>query len=120
MTADLEKPHRVPGDKSDDPQFVTEADMELAIERKLEHEKAGDVDPESGEFLDEIYDIVDAVVSRTDDPTIPANTFRVWLLGSIFCVGLACANTIFSFRSNGFTANPLLGVLASYPLGIFM
>ncbi|KAJ3191697.1 hypothetical protein HK101_007491 [Irineochytrium annulatum] len=120
MTADLEKPHAVAGDKADEPQFVTEADMELAIERKLEHEKAGDADPESGEFLDEIYDIVDAVVSRTDDPTIPANTFRVWTLGIIFCGGLAFMNTVFSFRTNSFTANPLIGVLVAYPLGLFM
>ncbi|KAJ3191700.1 hypothetical protein HK101_007494 [Irineochytrium annulatum] len=120
MTVDLEKPHRVPGDKSDEPQFVTEADMELAIERKIEHEKAGDVDPESGEFLDEIYDIVDAVVSRTDDPTIPANTIRVWVLGLILNAALAFMNTVFSFRSNAFSLNPLVGVLAAYPAGIFM
>ncbi|KAJ1550414.1 hypothetical protein HK405_000665, partial [Cladochytrium tenue] len=28
------------------------------------------------EYVDEIYDIVDSVVPRTDDPTLPALTFR--------------------------------------------
>ncbi|KAJ3188033.1 hypothetical protein HK101_009279 [Irineochytrium annulatum] len=95
-----------PQEKAED-QYVSEADMELAIERKLEQEQ-GDADPDAGEFLDEIYDIVDAVVSRTDDPTIPANTFRVWVLGLLFCGGLAFMNTT------------LIGVLVAYPLGIFM
>ncbi|KAJ3098028.1 hypothetical protein HDU97_004361 [Phlyctochytrium planicorne] len=97
-----------------DPQFVTEAEMELAMERKHKHEETGDVDPESGpesgEYLDEIYDIVDAVVSRTDDPTLPVLTFRVMILGGFFCVALCCANTLFTF----------IGVLLSYPLGKLM
>ncbi|KAJ3098031.1 hypothetical protein HDU97_004364, partial [Phlyctochytrium planicorne] len=93
-----------------DPQFVTEAEMELAMERKHKHEETGDVDPESGEYLDEIYDIVDAVVPRTDDPTLPVLTFRVIILGGFFCVALCCANTLFTF----------IGVLLSYPLGKLM
>ncbi|KAJ3093528.1 hypothetical protein HDU97_009482, partial [Phlyctochytrium planicorne] len=103
-----------------DPQFVTEAEMELAMERKHKHEEAGDVDPESGEYLDEIYDIVDAVVSRTDDPTLPVLTFRVMILGGFFCVALCCANTLFTFRTNSFYTNPFIGVLLSYPLGKLM
>ncbi|KAI9357671.1 OPT oligopeptide transporter protein-domain-containing protein [Zopfochytrium polystomum] len=108
--------------KSDglDQTVVSEAEIELAVERKIEHEKAGDVDPESGEYLDEIYDIVDAVVPRTDDPTIPAFTFRVILLGLGFNVLLACVNTLFMFRTNSFSLNPFIGVLLAYPLGIFM
>ena len=30
---------------------------------------------------DDIYDIVDSVVPRTDDPKMPALTFRVWAMG---------------------------------------
>ncbi|KAJ3098027.1 hypothetical protein HDU97_004360 [Phlyctochytrium planicorne] len=106
--------------EKNDPQFVTEAEMELAMERKHKHEEAGDVDPESGEYLDEIYDIVDAVVPRTDDPTLPVLTFRVIILGGFFCLALCCANTLFTFRTNSFYTNPFIGVLLSYPLGKLM
>ncbi|KAI9361229.1 OPT oligopeptide transporter protein-domain-containing protein [Zopfochytrium polystomum] len=103
-----------------DQTVVSEAELELTIERKLEHEKAGEADPESGEYLDEIYDIVDAVVPRTDDPTLPALTFRVIVLGLIFNVLLAGVNTLFMFRTNTFSLNPFVGVLLAYPMGIFM
>ncbi|KAI9333197.1 OPT oligopeptide transporter protein-domain-containing protein [Zopfochytrium polystomum] len=108
--------------KSDglDSTVISEAEMELAVERKLEHEKADNADPESGEYLDEIYDIVDAVVPRTDDPTLPALTFRVIVLGLVFNVMLAGVNTLFMFRTNTFTLNPFVGVLIAYPLGIMM
>ncbi|KAJ3311176.1 hypothetical protein HDU76_003196, partial [Blyttiomyces sp. JEL0837] len=109
----------IPG-KAEVPQVVSEADMELAVERKLQHEKDGDVDPESGEYLDEIYDIVDAVVSRTDDPTLPALTFRVWILGMFWAIVLSIVNTLFTFRTNQLTVNPFIGVLLSYPAGLFM
>ncbi|KAI9357610.1 OPT oligopeptide transporter protein-domain-containing protein [Zopfochytrium polystomum] len=109
--------------KSDglDQTVISEAELELAVERKIEHEKAADnVDPESGEYLDEIYDIVDAVVPRTDDPTLPAFTFRVIILGLGFNLLLAFVNTLFMFRTNYFSLNPFIGVLIAYPLGIFM
>ncbi|KAJ3097402.1 hypothetical protein HDU96_000408 [Phlyctochytrium bullatum] len=81
----------------------------------------GDFDPEDkGDYLDEIYDIVDAVVPRTDDPTMPVLTFRVWVLGGFFCVALCVANTLFTFRTNSFYTNPFIGVLLSYPMGILM
>ncbi|KAI9330486.1 OPT oligopeptide transporter protein-domain-containing protein [Zopfochytrium polystomum] len=105
---------------SADPQLVTEAELELAVERKLEHEKAGDIDPEAGDYIDEIYDIVDAVVSRTDDPTLPALTIRVWILGVFFGFLLALVNTLFTFRTNTITLNPFIAVLLAYPIGIAM
>ncbi|KAJ3329140.1 hypothetical protein HDU76_008537 [Blyttiomyces sp. JEL0837] len=94
--------------------------MELAVERKHEHEKTGDVDPDSGEYLDEIYDIVDAVVPRTDDPSLPASTFRVWFMGTILCVLYSFINTLFTFRTNPFTLNAFIGVLISWPIGLFL
>ncbi|KAI9351832.1 OPT oligopeptide transporter protein-domain-containing protein [Zopfochytrium polystomum] len=109
--------------KSDgyDQAVISEAELELAVERKIEQEKTGtNVDPESGEYLDEIYDIVDAVVPRTDDPTLPAFTFRVIILGLGFNILLATVNTLFMFRTNYFSLNPFIGVLIAYPLGIIM
>ncbi|KAJ3214743.1 hypothetical protein HDU67_001282 [Dinochytrium kinnereticum] len=69
---------------------------------------------------DDIYDIVDAVVPRYDDPTTPALTFRVWVIGIFFSVILAFVNTLFTFRTNFFSLNPFIAVLVSYPLGSFM
>ncbi|KAJ3094901.1 hypothetical protein HDU97_007452 [Phlyctochytrium planicorne] len=103
-----------------DPQYVTEAEMEHAIDNKHKHENGGDIDPDAGEYLDEIYDIVDAVVSRTDDPNLPVLTFRVILLGGFFSIVLTALNTLFSFRTNSFVTNPFIGVLLSYPLGKLM
>ncbi|KAI8842535.1 OPT oligopeptide transporter protein-domain-containing protein [Chytridium lagenaria] len=71
-------------------------------------------------IVDEIYDIVDAVVPRTDDPTLPALTFRVLILGPIFCIVLSCLNTLFTFRTNQFVTSPFIGVLLAYPIGLFM
>jgi hypothetical protein len=48
----------------------------------------------------EIYDIVDSVVPKSDDPSMPSLTFRVWLLGTFFIVLLSSLNTLFSFRTN--------------------
>lgn len=79
-----------------------------------------ELDTEYGESLDEVYDIVDAVVSRTDDPNLPALTFRVWFLGIIFGVALAFVNTLFTFRTNIFVLSPFIGVLLSYPAGVLM
>ncbi|KAJ3093378.1 hypothetical protein HDU96_002334 [Phlyctochytrium bullatum] len=62
-----------------------------------------DEDEDPAEFMDEIYDIVDAVVPRSDDPTLPVLTFRVLVLGPLF-----------SFTS------PFIGVLIAYPIGLFM
>ncbi|KAJ3097388.1 hypothetical protein HDU97_004897 [Phlyctochytrium planicorne] len=75
-----------------------------------------DTDPS----LAEIYELVDAVVPRSDNPNLPVLTFRVILLGGFFCVVLACANTLFTFRTNYFYASPFIGVLISYPLGKFL
>jgi len=116
----MELPHSKPLDKADEPQFVTEAEMELQVERKLQHEKDGEDLNENGEYIDEIYDIVDAVVPRTDDPTLPALTLRVWILGTFFGFILAAMNTLFTFRTNPLSVSPYIAVLLSFPLGRLM
>ncbi|KAJ3333657.1 hypothetical protein HDU76_005401 [Blyttiomyces sp. JEL0837] len=71
-------------------------------------------------YNDEIYDIVDTIVPRTDDPSTPAMTFRVFVLGTLFSVLFAFANTLLTFRQNQISINPFIGVLISYPLGVLM
>ncbi|KAI9347421.1 OPT oligopeptide transporter protein-domain-containing protein [Zopfochytrium polystomum] len=105
---------------SAEPKILNEPELELAVESKIEQEKIGEFDPEVAEYIDEIYDIVDAVVSRTDDPTLPALTLRVWILGIFFGFLLSMVNTLFTFRTNTLTVNPFVAVLLAYPLGLGM
>ncbi|KAI8611996.1 OPT oligopeptide transporter protein-domain-containing protein [Chytriomyces sp. MP71] len=72
------------------------------------------------EYVDEIYEIIDAVVPRSDDNTLPALTFRGWVLGLGFGVLLCLANTIFPFRTNGYSVSAFVAVLHAYPCGLFM
>ncbi|KAJ3093675.1 hypothetical protein HDU96_002107 [Phlyctochytrium bullatum] len=69
---------------------------------------------------EELYDVVDTVVPKTDNPDTPALTFRVWTIGMTFSAILAVVNTIFTFRTNFFALNPFVAILASYPIGNFM
>ncbi|KAI8613863.1 OPT oligopeptide transporter protein-domain-containing protein [Chytriomyces sp. MP71] len=105
---DFETPHTKPLDKSEEPQYLTEEKLE----------QLADVADE--DYIDEIYEIIDAVVPRTDDPTLPALTFRVWFLGLLFGAAICAANTVFSFRTNQFTVSAFVTVLMAYPCGIFM
>ncbi|KAJ1554556.1 hypothetical protein HK405_004711, partial [Cladochytrium tenue] len=73
-----------------------------------------------GAALDDLYESLEATVPTTDDPSTPALTFRVWVLGTGFALILAAVNTLFTFRSNTFAVNPFIGVLLSYPLGHLM
>ncbi|KAJ3024946.1 UNVERIFIED_CONTAM: hypothetical protein HDU68_007625 [Siphonaria sp. JEL0065] len=92
------------------------------VDRKKDNRSVDDEDDEDpdDEYLDEIYQIIDAVVPRTDDSTLPALTFRVWVLGLGFGILLAIANTILSFRSNALNFNSFITVLLAYPLGLGM
>ncbi|KAI8615472.1 OPT oligopeptide transporter protein-domain-containing protein, partial [Chytriomyces sp. MP71] len=105
---DLEPRHTKPLDKQDEPQFVTEEKLEQIAELN------------DDEYIDEIYEIIDAVVPRTDDNTLPALTFRVWVLGLGFGILLCVANTIFSFRTNGNSVSAFVAVLLAYPCGLFL
>ncbi|KAJ3410399.1 hypothetical protein HDV05_003833 [Chytridiales sp. JEL 0842] len=60
-------------------------------------------------FEDDIYDSED-ILPREDDPTLPALTFRAWVIGSFFCIIL----------TNTFAVSPFIAVILSYPMGLFM
>jgi hypothetical protein len=44
------------------------------------------------------YAEVRAVVDNHDDPNLPANTFRSWVIGTIFVVACGFINQFFSIR----------------------
>ncbi|KAI8810324.1 OPT oligopeptide transporter protein-domain-containing protein [Cladochytrium replicatum] len=101
----------------------------------LDEKKAGDIEtgdePISAEdaalALDaEIADaslankLTSAIVPQIDDPDTPHLSARVWILGTLWCAGMAAANAIFSFRTNSITLDPTLAVLLTYPLGLIL
>ncbi|KAI8604603.1 OPT family small oligopeptide transporter [Dissophora ornata] len=74
------------------------------------------------EFGREISPIpeVAAVVSNTDDPSIPCMTFRFWVMGLISILALSFINQFFFFRESPMTVGSLVIQLISYPIGQFM
>ncbi|RKP28914.1 small oligopeptide transporter, partial [Metschnikowia bicuspidata] len=66
---------------------------------------------------DSPYPEVRASVPPTDDPTVPQNTIRMWVLGFILCT-LGCGmNTLFAFHSPSFAITTLVTSIIAYPLG---
>ncbi|KAF3796787.1 Oligopeptide transporter 5 [Nymphaea thermarum] len=59
-------------------------------------------------------------VPNTDDPSLPALTFRTWTLGLISCVLLAFLNQFFAYRKNQITITSLAAQIVSLPLGRLM
>jgi hypothetical protein len=51
-----------------------------------------------GDEEDSPYEEVRASVSNTDDPDMPVNTLRMWIIGLILTVFGASMNTFFIFR----------------------
>ncbi|CAN6448303.1 unnamed protein product [Victoria cruziana] len=75
-------------------------------------------------FADELEDSpieeVRLTVPNTDDPTLPALTFRTWTLGLASCLLLAFLNQFFGYRQNPLFVPPLAAQLATLPLGRLM
>lgn len=66
------------------------------------------------------YAEVRAVVSPTDDTSLPSLTFRVWLIGIVFSGIGAFVNTIFDPRMPAITISTPVGQLLAYPCGRFL
>ena len=69
---------------------------------------------------DDIDILTNSIVPQTDDPRIPQFTFRVFFLGTFWCVLFAFANTVLSFRTNSFDISVTVCILLTYPMGSFM
>ncbi|KAI3850738.1 hypothetical protein MKW98_030798 [Papaver atlanticum] len=59
-------------------------------------------------------------VPVTDDPTIPALTFRMWVLGTLSCVALSFLNQFFYYRKEPLSVSSLSAQIAVVPLGHLM
>ncbi|CAH9123430.1 unnamed protein product [Cuscuta epithymum] len=63
---------------------------------------------------------VDLTVSKTDDPTMPVLTFRMWVLGLSSCVLLSFINQFFWYRTEPLTVTAISAQIAVVPLGHLM
>ena len=48
---------------------------------------------------DPLYKVIDALVDRTDDPTMQALTFRVWVLGTFWLLVTGLISVFNYFRT---------------------
>ncbi|KAF3432777.1 hypothetical protein FNV43_RR23879 [Rhamnella rubrinervis] len=60
---------------------------------------------------------VELTVPKTDDPTIPVLTFRMWLLGLGACVLLSFVNQFFWYRKQPLVISSISAQIAVVPLG---
>ncbi|XP_059454129.1 oligopeptide transporter 6 [Corylus avellana] len=63
---------------------------------------------------------VDLTVPKTDDPTMPVLTFRMWVLGLTACVTLSFVNQFFWYRRQPLSVSSISAQIAVVPIGHFM
>jgi OPT family small oligopeptide transporter len=63
---------------------------------------------------------VRAVVPNVDDPSIPVNTLRAWLLGFVLAMVGAGINQFFSLQYPGIKIVSLVAELLAYPIGVLL
>ncbi|KAJ3365680.1 hypothetical protein GGF31_008485 [Allomyces arbusculus] len=93
---------------------ASDATAEKASSSQVEKQKSSFVVDEQFEH------IVAEIAPTTDDQSTPSLTFRVWVLGLLFCVSLSFINQVFSFSTNGFYVTAYVATLLSFPLGKLM
>ncbi|SGZ21315.1 BQ5605_C021g09355 [Microbotryum silenes-dioicae] len=70
--------------------------------------------------LDSAMSMVRRIVPESDDPTLPALTFRVFILGTILCILGAAVSQLFFFKSNAPSFSSFFVILIAFPLGHWM
>ena len=60
------------------------------------------------------------LLSKTDDPSIPAFTFRTVTIGIVMTIFVMAANAILAFRSNPILLPHTVSVMVGYPIGVAM
>lgn len=84
-----------------------------ALEEKLAHDEYAGIHIED----DSPYPEVRASVPSTDDPSLPQNTIRVWVIGFIMTT-LGCGmNTLFAFHSPSFSITTYVTSILAFPAG---
>ncbi|KAL8253257.1 hypothetical protein R6Q59_036950 [Mikania micrantha] len=78
--------------------------------------------PATGDPADDVCLVkeVDLTVPKTDDPTVPVLTFRMWVLGITTCVLLAFVNQFYWYRTEPLSISSIAAQVATVPLGHLM
>ncbi|CAI9086948.1 OLC1v1020890C1 [Oldenlandia corymbosa var. corymbosa] len=63
---------------------------------------------------------VDLTVPKTDDPNMPVVTFRMWVLGLLFCILLSFVNQFYWYRKQPLMVTSISAQIAVLPLGKLM
>ncbi|KAJ2378003.1 hypothetical protein H4S02_007487, partial [Coemansia sp. RSA 2611] len=105
-------------DFADTPQQYSSSTQYLDVE-KLVNQRP-DFANEAEEEEDSPFEMVRAAVSNRDNIDLPCLTFRSWVLGIIFCAGLAFVNQFYWFRENSISLGGYVVQLLSFPLGYLM
>ncbi|KAK7255511.1 hypothetical protein RIF29_28924 [Crotalaria pallida] len=63
---------------------------------------------------------VDMTVPKTDDPSMPILTFRMWFLGIVSCVALSFVNQFFWYRTEPLSVSSIPVQIAVVPIGHLM
>ncbi|KAH8078033.1 OPT oligopeptide transporter [Cristinia sonorae] len=66
---------------------------------------------------DSPYPEVRSAVANTDDPSIPASTIRVWVIGLIWAILIPGLNQFFFFRYPAVYVGGVVAQLLSFPIG---
>ncbi|KAF2090068.1 small oligopeptide transporter, OPT family [Saccharata proteae CBS 121410] len=112
-------------DKKAPPVVADEKDVEVAPGYMQELEvDLGEALHEEGVFDVESdhspYPEVRAVVPEVDDPNIPVNTLRMWVIGFVFTMLGSGINNFFSLRYPSVHIVSLVAELLAYPFGAFL
>ncbi|KVI07629.1 Oligopeptide transporter OPT superfamily [Cynara cardunculus var. scolymus] len=63
---------------------------------------------------------VELTVPKTDDPSIPVLTFRMWVLGITSCVILSFVNQFYWYRTEPLSISTIAAQIATLPIGHLM
>ncbi|KAJ1659701.1 hypothetical protein IWQ61_001254 [Dispira simplex] len=96
------------------------AEDEVVGRRRSNAHDDDDDSSDSSDEEDSPFEMVRAVVSNKDDPSLPSLTLRVWTLGLFFLVILSVVNQFFWFRESPIGLGGVIILLLSYPMGRFL
>lgn len=77
----------------------------------IDRSQIGDIEEDSP------YPEVRSAVANTDDPTMPSNSLRTWVMGIAWAILIPGLNQFFFFRYPSVQISPLVAQLLSFPLG---
>ncbi|KAK4495351.1 hypothetical protein PRZ48_013682 [Zasmidium cellare] len=90
-------------------------EIEVDVAHVLQDDEIKDVEDDTSPYPE-----VRAVVPETDDPSIPVNTLRMWILGTIWVLIGAGVNQFFSLRYPAVHIVSIVAELLAFPMGVFL